>query len=232
MTTKETCYGITLVPKNSITLVPKNITLLSGMESDTDSNTTVYITVSQFNNSDIETPDEFANSEPSQSTFSQPTFQPLHSQLTFEPPSTPSPISNETPTFSPLTSEPSGNNSSVNTQISHELDNFITLQQQLQHPQTLTIHHFSQSIISSNPSIPTPSSNYPPSPYPTFSSNPSSSSTSRAYRTFKGNSPILHFPLTQEQPKHMSITHSTLTLKNSSKYVYPFPPIHLLSLRP
>ena len=101
------------------------------MESDTDSNTTVYITVSQFNNSDIETPDEFANSEPSQSTFSQPTFQPLRSQLTFEPPSTPSPISNETPTFSPLTSEPSGNNSSVNTQISHELENFITLQQQL-----------------------------------------------------------------------------------------------------
>ena len=45
----------------------------------------------------------------------------------------------------PLTSEYSDNNSSVNSQISHELDNFITLQQQLKHPQTLTFHQLSQS---------------------------------------------------------------------------------------
>ena len=52
----------------------------SSMESDTNSNTTVYNTISQFNNSDIETPDEIANSEPGSSTFSQPNFQPIHSQ--------------------------------------------------------------------------------------------------------------------------------------------------------
>ena len=37
----------------------------SGMNSDTNSNITIYTTISQFNDSDIETPDEFADSEPS-----------------------------------------------------------------------------------------------------------------------------------------------------------------------
>ena len=83
--------------------------------------------------------------------------------------------------YSPLTSEPSDNNDSDHTQISHELDEFITLQQQLQHSQT--IHQLSQSITSSNPSTPTPSSNYTPSQNPTSSTTPSSS-TNRAYRTF------------------------------------------------
>ena len=117
----------------------------SGMDLDTNSNKTVYNTISKVNNSDLETLDEFEISEPSPSTFSQPTFQPLHSQIKFEPPSTSSSISNVSPTYSPLNSEPSDNDSSVNTQISHELDNFTTLQQQLQHPQTLTIHQLSQS---------------------------------------------------------------------------------------
>ena len=78
----------------------------SGMDSDTNSNTTIYYTIPQFNNSDLETPDEFDNSEPSLSTFSQPPFQPLHSQIRFEPPSPLSSISNVTPTLFPLTSEP------------------------------------------------------------------------------------------------------------------------------
>ena len=95
--------------------------------------------------------------------------------------------------YSTLTSEPSDNNDSENTQISHELDNFITLQQQLQHPQTLTIHQLSQSIKSSNPSTPTLSSHYTPSQNPTSSSTPSSS-TARAYRTFKRKSPNTPFP--------------------------------------
>ena len=85
------------------------------------------------------------------------------------------------------------NNSSVNTEISHELDNFITLQQQLQHSQTITIHQLSQSIKSSNPSTPTPSSNYIPSPNPNPSSNPSSSSTNRAYRNFERKLPKTPF---------------------------------------
>ena len=142
----------------------------------------LYNTVSQLNNSDLETPDDFDNSETSPYTFSQPPFQPLYSLIRFEPPSTPSSVSNVTPTYSPLNSEPSDNNSSVNTQITHELDDFITLQQQLLHPQRLTIHQLSQSIISSNPSTPTPSSNYTPSPNTSPSSNPTSSSTNRAYR--------------------------------------------------
>ena len=40
------------------------------MDSDTNSNTTVYISIFQFNNSDLETPDKLDNSEPSPSTFS------------------------------------------------------------------------------------------------------------------------------------------------------------------
>ena len=98
------------------------------MASDTNSNTTVHNTTSQINNSDLDTPEEFDNSEPSPSTFSQAPFQPLHSQIRIEPPSTPSSVSNVTPQDSLLTNEPSDNNSSVNTQISHELDYFITLQ--------------------------------------------------------------------------------------------------------
>ena len=68
------------------------------MDSDTNSNTTVYNTISQFNNSNIETPDKFANSEPSPSTFSQPPRQPLHCQIKIEPPSTPSCLTDVTPT--------------------------------------------------------------------------------------------------------------------------------------
>ena len=56
----------------------------SGMNSDTNSDITVYTTISQFNNSDIETPDEFADSEPSSSTHtptSSTTFSKLLSDL-------------------------------------------------------------------------------------------------------------------------------------------------------
>ena len=76
------------------------------MESDTNSNATVYNTISQFDNSEIETPDEFAKSKPSPSAFSQPPFQPIHSQVEIKPSSPLSPISNVTPIYSPLTSEP------------------------------------------------------------------------------------------------------------------------------
>ena len=142
------------------------------MESDTNSNTTVYITISQFHNS--ETTDEFTNSQPSPSTISQSPFQPIHSQVKIELPSPPSPISNVLLIYSLLTSEPSDNNDLENTQISHELDNFITLQQQLQHTQTLTIHQLSKSIISSKSSTP-------------------SSNTTRAYRTLKRKIPNTPF---------------------------------------
>ena len=87
----------------------------SSMESDTNSNTTVYNAISKFNNSDIETRDEIDNSEPSPSTFSQPPFQPIHSQVKIKHSSPPSPNSFVTATYSPLASEPSDNNDQDNT---------------------------------------------------------------------------------------------------------------------
>ena len=96
------------------------------MDSDTNSNITVYHTISQFENSDQETPDEFGKFEPSPSTFCQPPFQPLHSQTRNEPLSTPYFISNVTPSYSFLTSQRSNNSSPEDTQMSYELDNLIT----------------------------------------------------------------------------------------------------------
>ena len=57
----------------------------SGMNSDTNSHISVLYSISQLNNPNIETPDEFADSEPSpsnnfytnSSNFSQPPFQPI-----------------------------------------------------------------------------------------------------------------------------------------------------------
>ena len=43
----------------------------SGMNSDTNSDITIFQTISQFNNSDVETPNEFVDSEPSPSTHNQ-----------------------------------------------------------------------------------------------------------------------------------------------------------------
>ena len=192
----------------------------SSMDSDTNSNTTVYNIISQINNSDLKTPDEFDNSEPSLSTLSQPPFQQLHSRINVEPPSTPSSITNVTPTYSPLTSEPPDNNRSVNTQISNELDNFVTLQRQLQHPQTLTIHQLSQSITSSNPSTPTPS------PNPTSSSNSTPSTANRAYRTLRRKFPKI--PSAQSFVNHPLHTNTKEILQVCLPF---FPSIHLLSFR-
>ena len=99
----------------------------SGMDSDTNSDITVFSTISKFNNSDIETPDEFAISESSPSTFSQPSFRPIHSQYTNDSPSSISHFSKATPTYYPFTNDHSNNDSPETTQISQELDNLITL---------------------------------------------------------------------------------------------------------
>ena len=53
-----------------------------------------------------------------------------------------------------MTSYPPDPPSPVNEELENELDNFITLQQQLQNPNTLTIHHLSQTITSSQSSNP------------------------------------------------------------------------------
>ena len=191
------------------------------MESDTNSNTTVYNTISQFNNSDTETPHKFANSELSPPIFSQPPFQPNHSQVKTEPTSPPSPISYVTHIYSPLTSEPSFNNDQDHKQLLQELDNFITLQQHLEHPQTLTIHQLSRSLISSNPSTPTANSTYTPSQNPTCPSTHPLVPTALT-KPLKENFQILHFHLTQEHPPHLSIIHFTLIRKSFYIYVYPF----------
>ena len=121
------------------------------MNSDTD--ITIYTTISQFNNSDIETPDEFADSEPSPSThtptssttFSKPLFRPIQSHSQHTSPYNPSQV---TPTYSPFENERSTNNYPDNIQLSDELDNFITLQQQLLSPHTLAVHQLSSTITS------------------------------------------------------------------------------------
>ena len=166
----------------------------SGMDSDTNSDITVFNTISQFNNSDIETPDKFANSEPSPPAFSQPPYRPIHPHPTNNSPSSISHTSQVTPTYSPFTNDHSNNDSPETTQISQELDNLITLQQQIQHPHTLTIQKLSSNITSSNPPTPTPSSDYNPSLDQSFTSTHSSSTTNRAYRTSKKKFPNHPFP--------------------------------------
>ena len=99
-----------------------------------------------------------------------------------------------TPTYSPFNFERSNNNSSDIIQISEELDNFITLQQQLIYPHTLNIHQLSSTVTSSNPPTPTLLSDYTPSLAQSSTSTETSTSTNRAYRTFKRKFPNHPFP--------------------------------------
>ena len=118
----------------------------SSVNSDTNSDISVFHTSSQFNNSDIETADEFADSEPPPSThtqtnpsfFSQPPFLSIQTSHPLASLSTPSYASQVTPTYSPFTSERSNNKSPDTVQISEELDSFPSLQQQLTYPTLLT----------------------------------------------------------------------------------------------
>ena len=168
----------------------------SGMNSDTDSQISVLYSISQLNNPNIETPDEFADSEPSPSNnfhnpshFSQPPFQPILSNNPDPITPTPSYASQVTPTYSSYHSDQS---SPDTPRISPELDNFITLQQQPYHLNTPTINQISSTTNSSNP--PTPSSNYTESLAPSSTSTESSLNTNRAYRTFKRKFPNHPFP--------------------------------------
>ena len=144
------------------------INIPSSTNSDTNSDISVLGSISQFYNSNVETPDEFADSEPSpsnytqtnSSVFSKPRFQPIPSNHPLLSISAPSYASQVTPTYSSLHSDRSYNNSPDTPQISQELDNFITLQQQLIYPNTLTIHQLSSTLTSSTPPTPTLSSAY------------------------------------------------------------------------
>ena len=116
------------------------------MNSDTNSHISVLYSISQLNNPNIETPDEFADSEPSPSNnfqtnssiFSTPPFQPIPPNNPFPSISTPSYASQVTPIYSSFHSDRSSNSPDT-PQISQELDNFITLQQQPFHLSTPTI---------------------------------------------------------------------------------------------
>ena len=171
------------------------------MNSDTNSEFSVLYSISQLNNPNIETPDEFADSEPSpsnnfqtnSSVFSKPPFQPIPPNNPLPSISTPSYASQVTPTYSSFHSDRSSNSPDI-PQISQELDNFITLQQQLIHPNTLTLNQISSTIESSNPPTPTPSSAYTASLAQSSTSTESSNSTNRAYRTFKRKFPNHPFP--------------------------------------
>ena len=106
-------------------------------------------TISQFDNSDVDAPNEFQNSEPSQSTLSQPPFHPIHPQLPDETSPAPSSYTDATSILSPLTSYQPPPPIPVTEALEKELGNFITLQQQLQNTNTLTLHQLSHSVSSS-----------------------------------------------------------------------------------
>ena len=159
------------------------------MDSQANYTTTVYNTISQYKNSDIEIPDKFADSESSPSTFSQPPFQPLHTQTFNEPSSAPSSHTDETPTYSTLTSDPPDHSRPVDTEFEIELDNFITLQQQLHHCNNLTIHHLSQTTTCSESSNPT-----------------STTGDTRAHRVFERKFPDIPSP-SKPQPAQTFTTH-------------------------
>ena len=194
-------------PPDYVSNIPSNT------DSDTNTDTTVFRTISQFNNSDLETPDEFANSEPSPSTYSQtssqnfskPPFQPIPTSQPLSSLSTPSYPSQVTPTYTSSLTNRSSTNSPDIPQLSSELENYITLQQQIVQPGTLTINSLTSVTTNSGPSTPTPLSDYNQS----FTSNESSTSTNRAYRTFKRkfpNHPFTTKPGTAKEyidhPKH------------------------------
>ena len=69
----------------------------------------------------------------------------------------------------------------------------MTLQQQLTYPHTLTIHQLSSTVTSSNPPTPTALSDYTPSLAQSSTSTGTSTSTNRAYRTYKRNFPYHPF---------------------------------------
>ena len=83
------------------------IIIPSSLNSDTNSDISVFHTISQYNNSDVETSDEFADSEPSPSThtntnssaFSKPPIQPIQTSQPLPSLPTPSYASQVTSTY-------------------------------------------------------------------------------------------------------------------------------------
>ena len=127
--------------------------------------------------------------KPTLQVFHTPLFSTHQCQSTTTIPFHSLYASHVTPTYTPSLSDRSTNNSPDIPQISSELDNYITLQQQIIHPHTITIHHLSSVTTSSGPPTPTPLSDYTPSLAQSSTSTETSTSTNRAYRTFKRKFP-------------------------------------------
>ena len=86
-----------------------------------DSTQTVFNTISNYKNSDVETPDEYLDSGPSRTNFSPPHFQPIASQLHDE--TSPSSYTDATPILSPLSSnQPDKPSPMTDNQLEHKLD--------------------------------------------------------------------------------------------------------------
>ena len=97
--------------------------------------------------------------------------------------------------------------SPADTEFENDIDNFITLQQQLQHPNTLTIHHLSQRMTSSEPS-----------------NSPSTTGETGAHRVFKRKLPDTSFPSnprpTQSLTNHQLHTNTEEFLQVCSPFFY------------
>ena len=121
------------------------------MYSD-DSTKTVIISISNFKSSDRENPDEFLDSEHSPTSFSQPLFQPIASQLPDETSPSPSSYTDAALFLSPMSSkQPDAASPMTDNQLKHELDIFIT-QHHLHGPNNafaLTIHQLTHSASTS-----------------------------------------------------------------------------------
>ena len=104
-----------------------------------------------------------------------------------------------------MTSDPPDHTNPVYTELENDSDNVIILQQKLQHPNTLTNHHFSQTKISSESSNPHPlMEKREPTEY------------------LNENSSIPRSLLTLDQLEHFRIIQILLTQKQFSKCAWHF----------
>ena len=119
------------------------------------------------------------------------------------------------PQSTPIYSDPLDYSSTVDTELENELDNFRILQKQLQHTNTLTIYHHSQTMTSSE-----------------SSKSPSTTGQTRAHRVLNENSPNTPFH-SNPRPAQMFRDHPPHT--NTKEFIRVYLPffftIYLLSLK-
>ena len=125
------------------------------MDSD-DSNQTVFNAISKFIKSEVETPDEILDSEPSPTDFSQPPLQliiPTTTSVEFS--LLPSSHTGAIPIFSSLSSKaPDATSQITDDQVEHNLDEFVIHLQQIHNTNnSLTIHQLNHSASISESSI-------------------------------------------------------------------------------